>query len=121
MSAPATAPRREDLPDGSVRIWFAAPILHHADPKGSLLLRQPSVGELWEIGDPVTWVFDAENRGTPIVERDILLLWIKKLISEHDHDVIARDRDLALGMLIEETVLGFFRNARTALRPKSAS
>lgn len=115
-----SAPRREDLPDGSVRIHFAAPILLHAEPKGSLLLRQPAVMDVLELGDPVTWVWDAANNSTRVVERDKLKLWFARLIREHDADIVGREPDTALGLLIEDVLLGFFPSARRRLKPASA-
>lgn len=114
------APRRELQPDGSVRIYFSAPILHHADPRGFVTLREPMALEGWQIGDPVSFIYDDRGYGTPYVDRERLLSWITRLIVDHDIDFIGRTRDLALSMLIEETVLGFFREARTRLRPPSA-
>ncbi|CAN7315834.1 hypothetical protein LJR009_001594 [Bosea sp. LjRoot9] len=116
----APAPRREDQPDGSVRICFAAPILHFAEPKGSLLLRQPTVFDVLDIGDPVSWIYDAANNSTRVVERDKLKIWFARLIDGHDPDVIGRERDTALGVLIEDALLGFFPRARTRLKPVSA-
>lgn len=119
MSAPA--PRREDLPDGSVRIHFAAPIVGIGGAAASsLLLRPPTAGEFWEIGDPRGFIYNDQGLGTPYVDRPLLLQWIKKLITEHDAEIIARERDASLGMLIEEAVLDFFKNARTRLKPVSA-
>lgn len=112
--------RREDLSDGSVRIHFAAPIMYFAEPKGSLVLRQPTVFDTIEIGDPLTWVFDAEGNGTKVVERDKLRLWFARLIDGHDADVVGRERDVTLGLLIEDAILGFFQSARTRLRAASA-
>lgn len=116
----SAAPRREDQPDGSVRIVFAAPILFHAEPRSSLLLRQPTVGEVWELGDPRGIVYNEEGLGVPFTDREKMILWVKKLIVDHDFDFVARDRDLALAILIEEAVLDFFTKARTRLKPPSA-
>lgn len=121
MTAHDRAPRREDQPDGSVRIWFAAPILFHAEPKGFLTLREPLALEAWQMGDPVSFIYDERGYGTPYVDRDRLVTWLQKLIVDHDADIIGRERDLALAMLMEETVIGFFRQARTRLRPPSAA
>lgn len=120
MSGEAPAPRREDLPDGSVRIWFSSPIFLHAEPKGFLTLRPPQVGERWEHGEPNAYVFNAEGLGTPYTDRPCLRGWIERLIVDHDIDIIGRSSDLALGLLIEEAVLGFFTNARKRLRTESA-
>ncbi len=119
MSA-AAAPRREDLPDGSVRICFAAPILHFTEPKGSLLLRQPTVLDVLDLGDPLTWVFDAASNATSYVDRDKLRLWFSRLIEGHDADIVGRERDAALGLLIEGALLGFFPSARKRLKAESA-
>lgn len=116
----APAPRREDQPDGSVRIFFAAPISDQGQAKGHLVLRQPTAGEVWELGDPRGFIYNDQGLGTPYVDRPLLLQWIRKLIVDHDSDVVARERDPALGMLIEEAVLDFFKNARMRLKPVSA-
>lgn len=115
-----SGPRREDLPDGSVRIHFAAPIVDQGQAKSSLLLRLPTAAEMWEIGDPRGFIFNDKGEGTPYVDRPLLLQWIRKLITEHDADVIGRERDPALGLLIEEAVLDFFKTARMRLKPVSA-
>jgi hypothetical protein len=115
------APRREPQPDGSVRIYFAAPILHHAEPRGFVTLREPMALEGWQIGDPVSYIYDDRGYGTPYVDRERLLQWIRLLIVDHDADILGRERDLSLSFLIEETVLGFFREARTRSRPPSAN
>lgn len=120
MSAEPVAPRREDLADGSVRIHFAAPILFHDEPRRFVTLRPPTVREVIEIGDPVTWVYSADGGATSVVERPILLRLVMALIVDHDFDFLAGSRDIALGLLLEEVVLGFFRNARTRLRAASA-
>jgi hypothetical protein len=116
----APAPRREDLPDGSVRICFAAPIMLIDQPKPSLTLRQPTVFDVLDIGDPVTWIFDTEGNATKLVERDKLKTWFARLIDGHDPDIVGRERDTALGLLIEDALLGFFPSARTRLKPASA-
>lgn len=113
-------PRREDLPDGSVRIVFAAPILHFTDPKGAVTLRQPTVAELLEIGDPRAYLFNDAGQGMPYVDREKLVQWIGRLMVDHDPDMIGRERDVALGMLIEEAILGFFLSARKRLTTASA-
>jgi hypothetical protein len=115
----APAPRREDLPDGSVRIVFAAPILYHTEPKGFVDLRPPTAGEVWEMGDPRQFIFNDAGLGTPYTDRALLRQWIGKLMVGHDADMIARERDAALGILIEEAVLDFFAKARR--RSKAAS
>ena len=120
MSEGRSAPRREDMPDGSVRIWFAAPILFQAEPKGSLVLRPPCVMDVVEIGDPVTWFFDSAGRGVQSLDRERLKLWFQRLIDGHDADMVGRERDPALGLLIEEAICGFFQNARMSLKPASA-
>lgn len=120
MTGASPAPRREDLPDGSVKIWFAAPIMFHDEAKGFLTLRPPSVGEVWDIGDPVTWVFNDAGMVVTTVDRPSLRQWTRKLITGHDADVIAMHPDTALGLLIEDVIIGFFRNARTRLKPRSA-
>lgn len=119
MSAPAPAPRREDRPDGSVRIWFAAPILYHAVPKGFLDLRPPTAGEIWELGDPCAFIYSEGGLGTPYTDRPLLKQWIARLMVEHDIDMVGRENDAGLGLLIEEAVLDFFAKARK--RSKAAS
>lgn len=120
MSAAALAPRRENLPDGSVRIWFAAPILFHAEPKGSCVFHPPNVGDWIDIGDPRSFVYNDEGVGTPYTDRATLRQWAKKLIEGHDFEVIARESDMRLAILIEDVLLGFFRNARNWLNAESA-
>lgn len=112
-------PRREDLPDGSVRIWFAAPIVDQGQAKSHCDFRAPTVGELIDIGDPRSLVGMA-GVATEYVDRQILRQWAAKLIVGHDFDVISRERDLRLGLLIEGALLGFFENARTWLQAGSA-
>jgi hypothetical protein len=118
MSAPA--PRREDQPDGSVKIIFAAPILDIDQPKKHLTLRPPTIAEFWEIGDPRHFVYSADGLGTPFTDRPTLKAWIGNLIEGHDPDIIGAQSDLALAMLIEGAVLDFFSNARTSLKTASA-
>lgn len=119
MSAAAPAPRREDMPDGTVRIWFSAPILLHDEPKGFLDLRQPTAGEIWELGDPRAFIYDEHGLGTPWTDRELLRKWIARLMTGHDPDIVGRERDAGLGLLIEEAVLDFFAKARR--RSKAAS
>lgn len=119
MSGEAT-PRREDLPDGTVRIWFAAPIVDMGQAKGSLLLRKPTAAERWELGDPRGFIYNEEGLGAPFVDRPMLNQWLRKLVTEIDFDVLGREPDLALSILIEEAVLDFFMNARRRLKPLSA-
>lgn len=114
------APRREDQPDGSVKIIFAAPILDHDEPKNSLSLRPPRAGEIWDIGDPVTWVFGDGGAVVQTVDRPTLRAWVGRLIEGHEPDLVAVKGDIALGLLIEEVIVDFFRNARTRLKPPSA-
>jgi len=115
-----TAPRREEQPDGSVKIIFASPILFHDEAKGYLTLRQPTIREVWEIGDPVTWVFSEAGAVVSTVDRLALRSWVGRLIEGHDADLIGAHRDVALGLLIEEAVVDFFRSARRRLKPPSA-
>lgn len=119
MSGAAPAPRREDLPDGSVRIVFAAPIILHGEAKGHVDLRPPTAGERWDIGEPISHVY-GDGAVTPWVDRAVLRKWIDLLMVGHDADVIARERDAALGILIEEAVLDFFAKARKRLMAASA-
>lgn len=113
-------PRREDLPDGSVRIHFAAPILLHDEPKRFVTFRPPAVGEIWDYGDPLEFVVQ-DGAGTPYIDRKILRRWIELLMSDHDADIIGRERDPLLGMMIEDAVLGFFTTARTRLMVASGA
>jgi hypothetical protein len=116
----AGAPRREDQPDGSVKIIFAAPILYHDEAKSALTLRPPTIREVWDIGDPVTWVFSESGAVISTVDRPSLSAWANRLIDGHDPDIIGAQRDVALGLLIEEAIVDFFRNARRRLKPPSA-
>lgn len=115
-----TAPRREEQPDGSVKITFAAPILFHDEPKGFLTLRQPTIREVWDHGDPVTWVFSDAGAVVSTVDRPSLRAWVGLLIEGHDPDIIGKQRDVALALLIEDAVVDFFRSARRRLKPPSA-
>lgn len=112
-------PRRETLPDGTERIHFDAPILFIDQPRGHVDFRPPTVGDYLQLGDPVTWIF-GDGGHVRHVDRDLVATWGRKLIDGHDYDILARERSLALGMLIEAAILDFFHNARTALAPKSA-
>lgn len=115
-----SAPRREDQPDGSVRIVFAAPILYHDEAKAHLTLRQPTIREVWELGDPVTWVFSEAGAVVSTVDRPSLRAWAGRLIEGHDPDLIGAQRDVALALLIEDVIVDFFRSARRRLKPPSA-
>lgn len=115
-----SAPRREDQPDGSVKIIFAAPILYHDEAKGHLTLRQPTIREVWDLGDPVTWVFSEAGVMVSTVDRSSLGAWAGRLIEGHDPDIIGAQRDVALGLLIEDVIVDFFRNARRRLKLPSA-
>lgn len=117
--SPNPAPRREPQPDGSVRVYFSAPIMFHAEPKGFATLRAPRVGEIWEFGDPIEYVVQ-DGAATPYVDRKALVRWIHTLMTDHDADIIGRDGDSSLGLLIEDVVLGFFTNARMRLTQASA-
>ena len=119
MSEKLSGLRREDMPDGSVRIWFDKPILEHTDPKGFLTLRRPTVMEALDIGDPVTWVSDG-SKALRTVDRALLIQWFRALAVGHDADIVGREPDLALGLLIEETILDFFPKARKRLQPEPA-
>lgn len=120
-AAPLPLPRREDQPDGSVKILFAAPILDIGEPKKFVTFRPPTVAEFWEIGDPRHFVYSADGIGTPYTDRPTLLTWIRRLITGHDADLIGREGDLALAMLIEGAVLDFFTKARMSLRAASVT
>ena len=114
-----TIPRRETQPDGSVRVHFGKPILFHADVKSFATIRPPRVGEIWEFGDPIEYVVQ-DGAATPYVDRKALVRWIHALMTDHDADIIGRDGDSALGLLIEDVVLGFFTSARMRLTQASA-
>ncbi len=107
-------PRREAQPDGSVRVLFSAPILEHGEPKGFVTMRPPRAGEIWDFGDPLEFVVQ-DGASTPYVDRKTLRRWITLLMVDHDAEVIARENSTALGLLIEDVVLGFFLTARISL------
>lgn len=111
--------RRETLESGAVRVHFAAPIFDQADPKRWCTLRPPTIGEYLDHGDPLTVVVDGAGGGVPVVDRVLLRRWMDRLIEDHDAELICRAPDLALAMLIEEVILGFFTEARRRLRPPS--
>lgn len=113
-------PRREDLPDGSVKIHFAAPILDIDQPKRHLTLRRPRAGEIWDIGDPVTWVFSEAGAVISTVDRPALRSWVGRLMEGHDPEIIGELGDIDLGLLIEDVIVDFFRSARRRLKPPSA-
>lgn len=119
-AAPLPLPRRENQPDGSVKILFASPILDVGEPKMQLTLRRPRCGEIWDIGDPVTWVFSDAGAVISTVDRPALRAWVGRLIEGHDPDIIALHGDIDLGLLIEEVIVDFFRSARRRLKPPSA-
>lgn len=119
-AAPLPLPRREDQPDGSVKILFAAPILDIDESKRHLTLRPPQAGEIWDIGDPRSFIYNDDGLGTPYVDRVRLRMWIGRLMVGHDVDIIGAQGDAALGLLIEEVVLDFFGKARKQLKPASA-
>lgn len=112
MTESTQLPRREDLPDGKVKITFATPIMLFEEAKRSVTLRPPTAGEIWEIGDPRSYIYNAEGLGTPYVDRARFKGWLSKLMVDHDADIIGFAGDAALGMLIEDVVLDFFQNAR---------
>lgn len=119
-AASSPRPSRKDRPDGSVEITFAAPILYHDEAKGSLILRQPTIREVWDLGDPVTWVFSDAGAVVSTVDRPALRAWVGRLIEGHDADLIGAHQDVALALLIEDAVVDFFRSARRRLKPPSA-
>lgn len=112
-------PSATTLPGGKVRIAFAAPIFEHAEPKASCMIRQPTIGEYLDLGDPLTVVVDGNGGGVPVIDRALLRRWGDRLIEGHDPVLIAQSDDLTLAMLIEETILGFFTAARRRLREPS--
>lgn len=120
MSPELSPPRREDLPDGSVRIHFAKPILHFGEAKMAAVFRPPTAGEFLDLGDPRHYVYDADGFGAPHTDRALLRRWAALLIVGHDIDMVGREADPMLGMLIEEAILDFFANARRRLKPASA-
>ncbi|TCR69691.1 hypothetical protein [Bosea sp. BK604] len=120
MNPEQPVPRREDLADGSVRVYFAAPIPHGVEPKGFVTFRPPTAGEVLMHDDPKAYVYNADGLGTPYTDRAALWGWGQRLIEGHDLDVIGRERDPALGMLIADVILDFFLNARKRLKPASA-
>lgn len=107
--------RREDLPDGSVRIYLDVPIADMAEPKTTFVIRRPTIGEQMRLGDPLTWVVD-DKASMPIIARDLVEHYARLLITGHDADVIFRTTNMRLGVMIEEIILGFFRNARMSLK-----
>jgi hypothetical protein len=107
---------RSDLPDGSVRLDFAEPIPDGAEPKKSLVVRRPTIGEQMRLGDPLTWVID-DKATMPVVSRPLVEDYARLLITGHDWDFVSRATNMALGMAIEEAILGFFRSARTTSKP----
>lgn len=114
-AAPLPLPRREDQPDGSVKILFATPILDIGEPKKELTLRAPQAGEIWDIGDPRSFIYNDDGLGTPYVDRVRLRTWIGRLMVGHDVDIIGLQGDAALGLLIEEAVLDFFWESAEAI------
>lgn len=119
MNSSPAIPRRETLPDGSVRVHFTTPILYFDQAKSFVTFRPPGVGEIWDIGDPIEFVVQ-DGAGTPYIDRKVLRRWIGLLMADHDADMIGVQRDPALGMVIEDVVLGFFTSVRTALINASA-
>lgn len=112
MSEAEMGSRREDLPDGKVRIIFATPIMLFEEAKRSVTLRPPTAGEIWEIGDPRSYIYNADGLGTPYVDRGRFRSWLSKLMVDHDADIIGVMGDVTLGMLIEDVVLDFFQTGR---------
>lgn len=106
---------REELPDGTIRLSFAEPILDGAEPRRSLVVRRPSIGEQMRLGDPLTWVVD-EKASMPIVNRALVEEYCRILITGHDWDFVSRATNMPLAIAIEEAILGFFRNARITLK-----
>jgi hypothetical protein len=111
--------RLEQLPDGSARIHFAAPILHHTEPKGFCTLRPPTSDEYLTHRDPSNWLTSGDAV-TPFVDGEIIRAYAKILMVDHDVDMVLRHAPLEVGLLIEEAILGFFRNARKRSKPASA-
>lgn len=105
--------KKEELPDGSVRLSFDAPILWGTEPKKDFVIRRPTIGEQMRLRDPLTWVLDGQA-SMPIINGDIVESYCRILIVGHDWEFLSRETNMALGMAIEETILGFFRNARTS-------
>jgi hypothetical protein len=116
---PEPAPRAETQPDGSVRITLVSAILYFEKPEHTLLFRAPRVMEIIELGDPLTWLF-RDGVAMKVVDRPVLKLWFERLLVGHDADMVGREADAALGMLIEDVLLGFFQTARMRLNAQSA-
>jgi hypothetical protein len=113
MSEPSLT--REELPDGAIRLSFSEAILDGAEPKKTLVIRRPSIGEQMRLGDPLTWVVD-EKASMPIVNRALVEEYCRILITGHDWDFISRATNMPLAIAIEEAILGFFRSARITLK-----
>jgi hypothetical protein len=107
--------QREELPDGSVRLTFAEPILDGAEPKRALVVRRPTIGEQMRLRDPLTWIVD-DKASMPVINSEIVEGYCRILIVGHDWDFISRATNMPLGLAIEDVILGFFRNARTSLK-----
>lgn len=112
-------PKIEHLPDDRVRLHFAAPILFHDKPMPFATFRSPTVMEVLEHGDPVTWLVD-KGAVMRVVDRACLLTWFRMLVTDHDADMIGRQGDLPLGLLIEEVLVDFFERGRKTSPQKSA-
>ncbi len=103
-----------------MRIHFAAPIPNEfLEPKQFVTLRRPRIGEIIDIGDPLAFVV-GEQASMPVVDRTILAQWFAALVADHSPDVLRMQEDVHLGLMIEDAILGFFQNARRALRQASA-
>jgi hypothetical protein len=59
-----------------------------------------------------------------VVDRAALSAYARLLLTDHDLDVIGRERGehgMALADMLEDAILGFFRKARMSWRPKPAA
>lgn len=120
----ADLPRIEHLPDGSARIHFAAPILFHDQPRVSCVFRPPTADEYLTHRDPATWLTSGDA-ASPFIDGDIVRAYARLLIvkdgpESHDADMVLKRGSLDIGLLVEEAILGFFRNARKRSKPESA-
>ncbi len=108
--------RIEALADGSARVHFGrgipCPDGVSAVPPERLFVtfRPPTIGEMIDHDDPVTFVTDGE-RVVPVLNREVLRLWIERLITDHDMTILSRVAAPDIGRLIVEAVSGFFTQA----------
>jgi hypothetical protein len=93
-------------------IKLSQPIVGHGSPITEVTVREPTAGQYWANGEPITWSSSKEGVYFRVENDAAIKAYVELCVVEPKDPLLLGQMTLADAMAVKDAVLGFFIQAR---------